>query len=59
MVFGDNDGGLDDAKALIYAKRWDVYVNENEKLVNGGYLVEVFGRDGKKVLWGVMNNIVV
>ena len=28
MVFEDNDGGLDDKKALLHAKRWDVYVNE-------------------------------
>ena len=28
MVLEDNDGGVDDAKALIHAKRWDVYVNE-------------------------------
>ena len=27
MMFEDNDGGVDDAKALPYAKRWDVYVN--------------------------------
>ena len=25
MVFEDNDGGVDGAKALLYAKRWDVY----------------------------------
>ena len=28
MVFEDIDGGMDDAKALLYAKRWDIYVNE-------------------------------
>ena len=28
MVFKENDGGVDDAKELIHAKRWDVYVNE-------------------------------
>ena len=28
MVFEDNDGGADDAKALLHTKRWDVYVNE-------------------------------
>ena len=28
MVFEDNDGGVEDAKALLHAKRWDVYVNE-------------------------------
>ena len=29
MVFKDNDGELYDAKALLHAKRWDIYVNEN------------------------------
>ena len=28
MVFEDNDGGMDYEKALLHAKRWDVYVNE-------------------------------
>ena len=28
MVFEDNYGGMDDAKALIHNKRWCVYVNE-------------------------------
>ena len=27
VVYGDNDGGVDDKKALIYAKRWNIYVN--------------------------------
>ena len=28
MVFKDNNGGVDNAKALLHAKRWDVYVHE-------------------------------
>ena len=28
MVFEENDGGVEDAKALLHPKRWDVYVNE-------------------------------
>ena len=28
MVFEDNDVGVDNAKALIHAKRWDIYLNE-------------------------------
>ena len=59
MVFEDNAGGVDYAKALIHARRWDVYVNEKGKLVKGGYLVEVVGHDGKKVLSGVVNDHVV
>ena len=37
IVFKENGGGVDDAKALLHAKRWDVYVNEKENLVKGGY----------------------
>ena len=39
-VIEDNDGGVDDAKALLHANRWDVYVNEKGKLVKGRYSVE-------------------
>ena len=39
MVFNDNYGGVVDTKALLYAKRWDIYVNEKEKIVKGGYYV--------------------
>ena len=28
VVFEDNDGGVDDAEALLHAKRWDIYANE-------------------------------
>ena len=28
IFFEGNGGGVDDKKALIHAKRWDVYVNE-------------------------------
>ena len=27
MVFKDNDEGVEDAKTLLHAKRWDLYVN--------------------------------
>ena len=59
MVFEYNDVGVDDAKALLHAKRWDVYVNEKEKLVKGAYLVEVVGHDKKKVLWEVIGDNVL
>ena len=58
-MFEDNDGGVDDAKSLLHAKRWDIYVNEKEQLVKGGYLVEFVVRDKKKVLWEVVNDHVV
>ena len=59
MVFEENKGGVDDKKALIHAKRWDLYVNEKEQLVKGKYLVEFFGHDKKKVLWEVVDDHVV
>ena len=59
MLFEDNEGGVEDSKAFIYAKSWDVYVNEKGDLVKGGYLVEVVGHDKKKVLWGVVGDHVV
>ena len=49
-MFEDNYIGVDDAKTLLHAKRQDIYVNENENLVKGGYLVEVVGHDKKKVI---------
>ena len=59
MVFEDNYGGLNDTKVLIHARLWDVYENEKEKLVKGGYLVEVVGNENNKVIWEVVDNHVV
>ena len=59
MVFEDNDGRVDDAKALLHAKRWDIYANEKENLVKGGYLVDLVGHDKKKVLWEVVGDHVL
>ena len=56
IVFEDNDGGVDDENALLYAKMWDVYVDEKERLVKGGYSLAVVGHDGRKVLWEVVND---
>ena len=39
MVFEDNDGLMENAKALLHDKMWDICINEKEKLVNGSYLV--------------------
>ena len=44
----DNEGGVDDKKALLHAKMWDLYVNEKEQLVKGKYSVEVFGHNKKR-----------
>ena len=59
MVSKDNDGEVENAKSLLHAKRWDLYLNENKKLVKGRYSVEVVGYDGKKVIWEVVNDHVV
>ena len=59
MVFKDTYGGVDDAKALLHANRWDICVNEKEKIFKGGYLVEVVGHDKKKVLWELVDDHVV
>ena len=59
MVLKDSDGEVDDEKALLHAKRWDLYVNEKEKLVKGEYSVEVVVHEKKKVLCEVVDNHVV
>ena len=59
MVSEENYGRVDDWRELLHAQRWDVYVNEKEKLIKDGYWVEVVGHDGKKVLWEVVDDHVV
>ena len=59
MAFEENGGGVGDAKTLLHAKRWDVYVNEKEKLVKVGYSVEVVCHNKKNVIWGVVDDHVV
>ena len=58
-VFEDNEAGVDDKKALLHAKSWDLYVNDKEQLVKGKYLVEVVGHDKKQVRWEVVGDHVV
>ena len=36
-VFEDNEGGVDDKKALLHAKRWGLYINKKESIVKGKY----------------------
>ena len=57
--FPDNSGGVDGKKALLHEEGWDVYNYEKEALLKGGYLAEVVDKDGKKVIWEVVNNHVV
>ena len=56
IIFEENDGGVDDNKELIHAKRWDVCMNQRENIIKGGYLVEVVGYDGNKILWEVIED---
>ena len=73
-IFEDNEGGVDDKEflhakrwdlylnnkeKLVKGKRWDLYLNNKEKLVKGKYSVEVVGHDKKKVLWEVVGDHVV
>ena len=58
-VLEDNNGWMDGTKALLHAKQWDVYNSEKEALVKGLYLVEVCGKDGREVIWEVVNDHVV
>ena len=55
IFFEGNEGGVDE-KALLHAKRWDLYLNEKEKLVKGKYSVEVVVHNKKKVLWEVVRD---
>ena len=57
--FEDNEGGVNDKKALLHAKYWDLYVNEKEILVKGKYSVEFVGHDKRKVLWEVVGDHLV
>ena len=59
MVFEDNDGGVDDQKVILHANSWDVYMNNKNALVMGGYSMEVSGYDGKKVVLKVVDDHVV
>ena len=57
--FEENYGEMDDKKALLHAKRWDVYVNEKKNIIKGGYSLEFVGHYGKKVRWEVVENHVI
>ena len=39
MFFKDNYGGVDSKKAILHAKRWDVYMNNKLYLIKCGYSV--------------------
>ena len=52
MIFEENNGRVDGNKALLHAKRWDVYNSDEEALIKDEYLVEVLEKDRKRVIWG-------
>ena len=59
IVFKENDGGMDDAKTLLHAKRCYIYINKKEMLIKGRYLVEGFGHEKKKVILEVVDDPII
>ena len=59
IVFEDNNGGVDGTKALLHANKWNVYNLDKEALVKDEYLVEVDDKEGKTLIWEVVNDNVV
>ena len=57
--FEEKTGRGDGTKALLHAKKWDVYNSQKEALVKGGYLVEVSEKYENKVIWEVIDDHVV
>ena len=55
MVFEDYYGVVDNKKEFLHAKRWYIYLNQEEDLIKSRYYVEVFGSDGKMILWRVVD----
>ena len=51
IVFEENDGGVGNEKTLLHAKSWDIYVNEKENLVKGGYFQKFLFMTGR-ILFG-------
>ena len=56
---GGGNVGVDGTKALLHAKKWDVYNLYNEALIKGGYLVEVSYKYRKKVICEFVGDHVV
>ena len=51
--------GLSDDKVVLHANIWYIYKNEKIILTKGGYYVEVSGSDGNKVLWEVLDDLLI
>ena len=59
MVFEDNEVELDDEKVTVYAKRSDVYMNNQQSLFKCGCCVEASGSGGNKAHWEVADDHIV
>ena len=57
--FEKNIGEVDRKKDLIHAIRWDDYNLDKQALIKGGCYIEVSDKDGKKLIWYVVNDHVV
>ena len=59
MVFEDINGGVDEVKDLLHAKKWYVYNSEKQALVNVGYSVEYSDKESNGIIWEAVNEHVV
>ena len=59
LFFKDNNGEVDEKKALIHARRWDVYNSEKEAFLKGRCLIEVSYNYMKRVILEVVDDHVV
>ena len=50
---------VDGTKALLHSKKWCVYNSDKGELVKVGYSVEVSDMEGKKVIWEIIDALVV
>ena len=59
MVLEDNNVRVDGKEDPHHANRRDVYNSEKKALIKDGYIVEVTYKEGKKIIWEVVNDNVV
>ena len=59
MVFEENNGGVGGTKSLLHDKKWCVYNSQKGVLVKCGYLVEVYDKDGKKLIQEFLGELLV
>ena len=59
MVFEGDNRAMENQKASLHTKNWDVYMNDEKVLIKGSYYVEVSDSDGKNFMWEVVDDHVV